>query len=108
MNEILEKLRGYSDMNELCKPFFEIYLDSANGTSVTKVDTVENQFRRKEVDVKRWLVVKLLQDLARLGCGQFKIGRRGQPSRLLWSVEARELATGLLQANLPTSLSATN
>lgn len=36
--------------------------------------------------------ITLLRDLDEAGCGEFKVGRKGHPSRLEWSGDPRELA----------------
>lgn len=45
--------------------------------------------------ISRRHAIDLLRSLAEAGCGEFKIGRKGHPSRLEWTVDVVELATWL-------------
>jgi hypothetical protein len=40
--------------------------------------------------------ITLLRDLDEAGCGEFKVGRKGHPSRLVWSSDPVELATRVI------------
>ncbi|KIG13704.1 hypothetical protein DB30_07550 [Enhygromyxa salina] len=40
--------------------------------------------------------ITLLRDLDEAGCGEFKVGRKGHPSRLEWSGDPRELARQII------------
>jgi len=47
------------------------------------------------LDLSRRDAIDLLRGLADAGCGEFKVGRKGHPSRLEWSVDVAELAATL-------------
>jgi hypothetical protein len=46
--------------------------------------------------VRRGALIAILRKLAEEGCGRFAIGRRGQPSRLIWSVSPVSLARAIV------------
>src|SRR5262245_60082571 len=56
-----------------------------NSDEIT-VDRVQAILSRDEMEVRRWEVVAAFKELAKLGIGDFIIGRRGQPSRFQWRV----------------------
>jgi hypothetical protein len=58
----------------------------------TKVDSLETRLRRAGHELPRRDVVGVLKQLADAGCGNFVTGRRGQPSRLEWSVQLTSVA----------------
>ena len=58
----------------------------------TKVDGLETRLRRAGHEFPRRDVVSVLKRLADAGCGTFVTGRRGQPSRLKWSVQLTSVA----------------
>jgi hypothetical protein len=48
------------------------------------------------LDLGRRNAVDLLRDLAEARVGEFRLGRKGHPSRLVWSTDPRQLAASLL------------
>jgi hypothetical protein len=62
-----------------------------NSTS-TKVERLETRLRRAGHELARRDVVAVLKQLADAGCGSFITGRRGQSSRLEWSVQMISVA----------------
>jgi hypothetical protein len=58
----------------------------------TKVDSLETRLRRDGHEFPRRDVVSVFKQLADAGCGSFVTGRRGQPSRLEWSVQLTSVA----------------
>jgi hypothetical protein len=53
----------------------------------TTVDRLESVMSGKESNCSRRNLVAILRELEQLNCGEFVIGRRGQPSRFRWAVE---------------------
>ena len=43
--------------------------------------------------------IDLLRELAELGCGEFKVGRKGHPSRLEWTGDPAQLVAEILDAS---------
>lgn len=52
--------------------------------------TVDELIERS--DATRRDAITFLRDLDAAGCGEFKVGRKGHPSRLMWSVDPSEIA----------------
>lgn len=51
-------------------------------------------------DFSRREAIDLLRDLAKAGCGDFKVGRKGHPSRLEWSVDPSHVAMRIVNGGL--------
>jgi hypothetical protein len=49
----------------------------------------------EHLSVTRRIAIPLLRSLADAGCGEFKVGRKGHPSRLEWAKSPRGLAEAL-------------
>lgn len=49
-------------------------------------------------ETSRRVVVNLLRDLTVMGCGEFKVGRKGHPSRFNWNVDPHALRRRLAMA----------
>lgn len=49
----------------------------------------------EHIGVSRRTAIPLLRSLAEAGCGEFKVGRKGHPSRLEWAESPRGLAEAL-------------
>lgn len=49
-------------------------------------------------ETSRRVVVNLLRDLTVMGCGEFKVGRKGHPSRFNWNVDPHALRRRLAKA----------
>lgn len=49
-------------------------------------------------ETSRRVVVNLLRDLTVMGCGEFKVGRKGHPSRFNWNVDPHALGQRLAKA----------
>ncbi|PRP96309.1 hypothetical protein [Enhygromyxa salina] len=45
--------------------------------------------------------ITLLRELEEAGCGEFKVGRKGHPSRLVWVGDPREIARRVVSGELP-------
>lgn len=80
-----ERLRELADTDNCARAFLELAARRERNQTITNVDraltNLENaghQFSRSQLLV----VFKALNDL---GCGEFKVGRRGWPSRFEWS-----------------------
>jgi hypothetical protein len=71
-------------------PVARAFLDHAAGRerdqSETTVDRILVVLRAAGHRFERRDIIRLFQSLSALGCGQFVTGRRGWPSRLVWSV----------------------
>jgi hypothetical protein len=78
-------------------PIMSLFKDRERNANTTKVETIENSLRDSETHFSRYEIIKFLQELATVGCGKFVVGRRGQPSRFEWQVDARELSQALLE-----------
>jgi hypothetical protein len=69
------------------RPLFQALLERGAVEGRTTVEEIID-----DGSVSRRQAISLLRELAEAGCGEFKVGRKGHPSRLEWSVDPRELA----------------
>lgn len=60
------------------------------GSKVTKVKGLKHALA--EHSVANGKIVRFFRKLESIGCGEFVVGRRGQPSRFLWAVNLVRLA----------------
>ena len=59
----------------------------------TDVDRLEQVLRQEGHSVARKDIISVLKRLEDLHCGQFVVGRRGQPSRFEWAVQMSDLGS---------------
>ncbi|MEA2559563.1 MAG: hypothetical protein QOH06_1067 [Acidobacteriota bacterium] len=93
MNE--QMLKTLYAKDNVAKAFFDHMAARKRNQAETKVDRVLVVLANE--GLSRGDVVELFKGLEEVGCGQFVIGRRGWPSRFVWSVSslaASHLATG--------------
>jgi hypothetical protein len=103
-NEYIHKIVVMVSEIDLAREFFRQLLDRNNNVNITKVDTILNQIQINNKPISRYNAVSFIKKLSEYGCGRFVIGRRGQPSRLEWDVDALELARAVLQPNAVTQI----
>src|SRR2546421_2138065 len=83
----IDALQQLYKQNPVAKVFFDHIAGRERDQSETKVDRIllllnrvgEREFQRREI-------IDLFRRLQDQGCGQFVEGRRGWPSRFVWSV----------------------
>lgn len=98
MNE--EELKELYANSAIATAFLDHMAARRRNQSETKVDRVLTVLSNEGFEFTRGDIVDLLQKLEEFGCGQFVIGRRGWPSRFVWSVgslAASRLAGGEIQ-----------
>ncbi len=79
----LIKLREAYNQNVSAKIILDDFASRTNNQRVTKVDQVLNRLRGN--NVQRWEVIATFRKLEELGHGKFTEGRKGHPSRFVWS-----------------------
>jgi hypothetical protein len=97
--------RVHYDTDEL----FQLFLDKMAGRErspkdhKTTVESVQSEFR-----VPRNSAIRMLRKFAAVGCGEFKAGRRGHESRLVWSISPLQVARETRGATQPEIVSEEN
>lgn len=94
------RLKEVYEVSEVAKAFLDHMAARQRNQSETKVDRTLVILSGESIDFARGDIVGLFQHLQEAGCGQFIIGRRGWPSRFVWSVgslAASRLASGEVQ-----------
>jgi hypothetical protein len=111
-NSAIHELRRLNQESETAKGFFELLARRKNSATVTKVDRALGLLLADGVSASRGEVIRIMQRLRDIGMGRFIIGRKGQPSRIEWSVNVISMsraATGQtdeIDMTLPESANA--
>jgi hypothetical protein len=81
----VEALRQLYEQNPVAHAFFSHAAKRERDQSETKVDRIMVLLKAEGQDFPRRDVIALFKKLEEVGCGQFVEGRRGWPSRFVWS-----------------------
>jgi hypothetical protein len=79
----LTKLREAYSSGVAAKAMLDDFASRTNNQRITKVDQILNRVR--SANVQRWEVIALFRKLEELEHGKFIEGRKGHPSRFVWS-----------------------
>jgi hypothetical protein len=83
-NTKLESIKKLYSSNRVAKAAFDYFASCQRNKSATKVNRLLSVLWTRGHDVSYAEVRDFLRELAVLRCGVYKMGRRGQPSRLEW------------------------
>ena len=81
----LDAIKKLYATNRVAKAAFDYFATCQRNRSATKVNRLLSVLWARGQDVSYADVRNFLRELARLQCGVYIIGRRGQPSRLEWT-----------------------
>jgi len=81
----IEHLRQLYQQNPVARAFFDHAAKRERDQSETKVDRIMVRLRAEGHVFQRRDIIALFRKLQEHGCGQFVEGRRGWPSRFVWS-----------------------
>lgn len=101
----LARLREVYNSGVSAKAILDDFASRTNGQRVTKVDQVLN--RLANANVQRWETIALFRKLEELEHGKFIEGRKGHPSRFVWSsnpIEVGKAAQGETTPITPVSI----
>lgn len=79
-------LRKFYKENEAARWLLDHLARRERDWSSTSVDRMLSNIAQDGGDVSRGQLVEVMRELEGLGCGAFKVGRRGHASRFEWSV----------------------
>lgn len=79
------RLRALYGRSSLHKTFFDWLASAQRSRTKTNLDRVIALLEAQGLEVMRQDVTDILRELEETGCGVFVAGRRGRPSRFLWS-----------------------
>ena len=82
----ISRLRELYTASPVAKAFFDHTAKRERDQSETKVDRIVVLLKSDGYHFKRREIIELFRKLQEQGCGQFIEGRRGWPSRFVWSV----------------------
>jgi hypothetical protein len=82
----VERLRALYKSNPVAKAGFDYFASRRRGSRVTTVVRLQGVLEGQGHRVSYGETKGLLQILADMHCGDYVIGRRGKPSRLVWHV----------------------
>jgi hypothetical protein len=76
---VIEAIRKLYRVNVAAQTLFDWTASRERDATATSLDRLSNK-----LDISRGEAVALARALEQAGCGQFVVGRRGQPSRFEW------------------------
>ncbi len=82
----LEKIRRLYAESETAKAAFDYFASCERNRRTTTVDRLLQVLQTRGNHVSYSKVKNFLRELARFGCGEYVIGRRGHQSRIEWNV----------------------
>lgn len=88
--EQVGELRVLRDANDYSKAILDDFAGRTNNQRITKVDQILSRLR--DLEIPRWAAIQLFRGLEKLGYGRFIEGRKGHPSRFVWSSNSIEVA----------------
>jgi hypothetical protein len=80
----IEKLKSLYSSNDAARAFLDYAAQRERSAAETSVDRIQANLAAEGHAFPRQEVMELLKALAKAGCGDFKVGRRGLKSRLVW------------------------
>jgi len=83
----ISHLRKVYGNNNCAKAILDVAASRKNNSYSTNVDRLMWVISQGGTSFSRRDVITALRELEKANCGEFIIGRRGQPSRFRWSVE---------------------
>ena len=92
MNQVpgkISELRVLRDANDYSKAILDDFASRTNNQRITKVDQILSRLRDQEIP--RWAAIHLFRGLEKLEYGRFIEGRKGHPSRFVWSSNSIEV-----------------
>src|SRR5260370_41167916 len=88
----IDALRQLYNQSSVAKAFFDHAARRERDQSETKVARILVRLKRDGNEFQRREIIDLFRKLQEQGCGQFVEGRRGWPSRFVWSAEMTSIA----------------
>lgn len=82
-----KKLRQLYKNDSSARAVLDHFASRERNLSETTVERIQTNVAAGGHEISRGQVIDFYRELEELGCGVFKNGRRGWPSRFVWSVE---------------------
>lgn len=82
-----ERLRELVSRDSCARAFLELAARRQRNQSVTNVERALTNLQNAGHDFSRSQLIAVFRALEEAGCGEFKAGRRGWPSRFEWTAE---------------------
>jgi hypothetical protein len=80
------KLRSLYKRNPAARKLLDHFADRTNNATETKVDRILHIMKHDGNEISRSEVIDVFRELEDLECGEFVTGRKGWPSRFVWTV----------------------
>lgn len=84
-------LQGLYQRSECAKAALDHFAERENRRATTTVEALQTALRADGYSHTRTEVIDLFKELDSLGCGQFKVGRKGHSSRIEWTVHLKSV-----------------
>jgi hypothetical protein len=87
--EQFDQLRLLRNENDYSRAILDDFASRTNNQRTTKIDQIISRLR--DLEMPRWAPIRLFKGLAEQGYGRFIQGRKGHPSRFVWSSSSIEV-----------------
>ena len=81
----IERLRQLADTDDCARAFLQLAAHRERNQNITNVDRALTNLENAGYQFNRSQLLAVFRALNDLGCGEFKVVRRGWPSRFEWS-----------------------
>lgn len=98
----MDALRELYSADKTARALFDNLAKRVYNSREQSVDQLERNLDKDGVEVSRRDITHLLRELARAGCGEYIVGRKGYPSRFRWNVET--VVIGRYAAGISTDI----
>lgn len=95
--DVIEAARTLYRQNPIAQQLFDMNAERERDASASSLDVIS-----RKLEISRGDAVALARELEAAGCGKFKVGRRGAPSRFEWSYSC--IGLGKAAAGEPVQL----
>lgn len=95
--DVLRAIRQLYNNNPIAQQLFDLNAERERDASSSSLDVLS-----RKLEISRGDAVALARALEEAGCGEFKVGRRGAPSRFEWSYSC--IGLGKAAAGEPIAL----
>lgn len=82
-----KSLRELYRTDNAARHVFDHFASRERNWRSTSVDTIQSNVNSNSAEVSRGEVISVFRQLEEAGCGTFKTGRKGWPSRFEWDVQ---------------------
>ena len=79
-DDVIRAIRALYNQNPIAQQLFDVNAQRERDATTSSLDVIS-----RKLEISRGDAVALARELEAAGCGAFKVGRRGAPSRFEWA-----------------------